>query len=748
MMPVRTLYICYFGLREPLVQTQVLPYLRQLISGGIQVSLLTFESRSRQTWSAREIAEQRAALKAEGISWHWLKYHKWPSLPATLYDIGVGTWAILRIMRREGVDVLHARNHVSALMGALAKRMKRCRLIFDIRGFMPEEYTDAGVWPANGFLYRGLKRVERYLFRTSDGFVVLTKKARDILFPVQRFENTDNLGRPIEVIPCCVDLQRFNKAQRTSRESVRTELNLTDRRVIVYIGSFGGGYMTDEMMEFLAVAHRQDWSTFSMILTQSPRQMVDERMSRLGIAQKDVFVAKVDPEEVPRYLKAADIAILFIKPCYSKQSSSPTKIAEYLASGLPVVCTAGIGDLDTLIEENRAGVLLREFTAQAYRKALNDVDAMRADKTLGEHLRGVARKEFDLASIGGIRYLRLYWRLLNGVGGSFSATAAVHTRSISDGNLNTRPLDAKISITPKTRVLNFFRAIFKVAHLESWLASSVRGRSVDYLICRLVPNPYQYPPGSFRGMEQNGIKMKVDISDYIGHYLYFGFEDKGMEKLFSLCKGGFNVLDVGTNIGWTALNLANLCGNGQVIGFEPDPYNFESCTENIRLNRFTNIRVFPLGVGDKNQILPMEVRAPSNRGGNRIAVSGSSDEAGVEVTRLDDFAPVRELPSIDLIKVDVEGYELKVLRGAERLLRALQPLLFIELDDNNLKDQQDSAAELIEFLLNLGYPEIHAAETGERISPSDDFSHCHFDIIARSSCVCAETNCTGDRLIL
>jgi len=412
MKPVRTLYVCYFGLREPLVQTQVLPYLRQLQSASVQVSLLTFEPRLPETWTADEIAKQRIALNAEGISWHCLTYHKWPSLPATIYDMAVGAWAILRIMRREGVGILHARNHVPGVMSAIAKRLKGGHLVFDIRGFMPEEYTDAGVWPENGYLYQGLKRVERYLLRVSDAFVLLTEKAREIVFP--GCLDTDNLGRPIEVIPCCVDFERFELAGQAARESLRAELNLTGRRVIVYLGSFGGWYMTDEMTEFLAVAHEQNPNVFSMILTQSPRQIVIDRMSSLGIEEKNFLVTQVAPAEVPRYLKAADIAISFIKPCYSKQSSSPTKIAEYLASGLPIVCNAGVGDLDKLIEEKRVGTLLQEFTPHAYLKALKEIDIMRGDENLAERMRGVARQEFDLVSVGRTRYRRLYERLVNG----------------------------------------------------------------------------------------------------------------------------------------------------------------------------------------------------------------------------------------------------------------------------------------------------------------------------------------------
>ena len=418
-----TLYLCYFGLREPLVQTQVLPYLRQLVTAGIRVSILTFEPRLSESWTSEEIAAERQSLEAEGISWHYLKYHKRPSLPATIYDIAVGTQTILGLMRREGVNILHARNHVPALMGAIARKFQQAQMVFDIRGFMPEEYTDAGVWPENGYLYRGLKRVERYLLRVSDAFVLLTEKARDIVFP-GCCSDTDKLGRPIEVIPCCVDFERFRTIEQISREQLRAEMNLTDRRVIVYLGSFGGWYMTDQMTDFLAAAHSQDAATFSMILTQSPRQTVTDRMTSLGIAQENFLVKQVTPDEVPRYLRTADIAISFIKPCYSKQSSSPTKIAEYLASGLPVICNAGVGDLDKLINERRVGVLLGEFSQQGYLKALKDVEIMRGEKNRAERLREVARREFDLVGVGRTRYRRLYERLLK------RASANVRTENL------------------------------------------------------------------------------------------------------------------------------------------------------------------------------------------------------------------------------------------------------------------------------------------------------------------------------
>ena len=410
-MTTRTLYLCYFGLREPLVQTQVLPYLRQLVRGGVRVGLMTFEPKLKQRWTRQELDDERERLAAEGIQWHYRAYHKTPSLPATLYDIASGARAVRRLVRREGIRVLHSRGHIPALMAALVKRTTPdLRTVFDIRGFMPEEYTDAGVWPEGGYLYRGMKRVERYLLSSSDAFVVLTKKAREILFPGS--EGVDKEGRPVEVIPCCVDFRRYEEAEGASREELRRELNLTGRRVLVYVGSFGGWYMTDEMLEFLALAHRRDETTFSMILTQSPAQEIAARLRALGLSDRDFFIDKVKPNDVPRYLKAADVALSFIKPCYSKLSSSPTKIAEYLASGLPIVCNAGIGDVDEIIEGENVGVVIGEFNEETYTEALRAVDEMRLDETLGDRCRASARRYFDLDRVGGERYRRLYRRLV------------------------------------------------------------------------------------------------------------------------------------------------------------------------------------------------------------------------------------------------------------------------------------------------------------------------------------------------
>jgi glycosyltransferase involved in cell wall biosynthesis len=406
---VRSLYICYFGIREPLVWTQVVPYLRVLGESGIDVSLLSFEPHW-SSWTALERIEVQERLTSEGIRWFALPYHKRPSAPATAFDILSGARVVSRLIGRERIDVLHARGHVSAAIAALAKWRRDTKLIFDIRGFMPEEYVDAGVWRRGGLLNRASKRTERWLLESADGFVVLTQDAKSILFP--GCVDSDYRGRPLEVIPCCVDMTRFESSESMTKDEAKRRLGLSGRKVLVYVGASGGWYMTEEMAELMSVAHRRDHA-YSLILTQSDPAIITSSLRRFGLTGNDFFAGQVKPEDVPVHLKASDLALSFIKPCYSKRASSPTKFAEYLAAGLPVICNAGIGDLDGIIEADRTGVLLDEFTSDAYARALSEADRLLEDPEIHARCRESAHRRFDLESVGGRRYRRLYDRVLS-----------------------------------------------------------------------------------------------------------------------------------------------------------------------------------------------------------------------------------------------------------------------------------------------------------------------------------------------
>ena len=252
----------------------------------------------------------------------------------------------------------------------------------------------------------------------------------------------------------------------------------------------------------------------------------------------------------------------------------------------------------------------------------------------------------------------------------------------------------------------------------------------DWLWTKVRPDIDMYPRPTIRRIQRNGIRLDVDLSDYVQWLIYFSIEEKLRQTLYALAHPGDVVLDVGSNIGEILLNFARIAGpRGRAIGFEANPETCQRCQSNIALNRFDNVAVNAIGVGSEEGELYFGHRSDSNSGADSIMAAGDGT-IKVPVTTIDRFAETHSLPRVDLIKIDVEGYEMHVLRGADGTLREHRPKLFIELCDNNLREQGSSAAELVGFLEKRDYS-VRNAESGALVASSDDFAGCFLDIVCR-----------------
>ena len=128
----------------------------------------------------------------------------------------------------------------------------------------------------------------------------------------------------------------------------------------------------------------------------------------LAVDPADYVITRAKPDEVGRYLAGVDFALCFYQPKFSEIAASPTKVGEYLGAGLPVVATAGIGDLDALVEGHDVGVLVDDFSPGAYADAFERVLRLAEDPGCRDRCRAVARTHLSLHAVGIPRYDRLY----------------------------------------------------------------------------------------------------------------------------------------------------------------------------------------------------------------------------------------------------------------------------------------------------------------------------------------------------
>jgi len=340
-------------------------------------------------------------MRAVGITWHGLHYHKRPSLPATVYDTLLGAVCIAVWSWWYRLDVVHARTHVPAAMALIARRLARTRpaLVFDIRGLMAEEYEEAGRWRPGGVPSRLTKAVETAAILRADRIVILTESAREKLFDAERRST-------VHVIPCCANVEQIKRA-RPERERVRRELGLSDCVVVVYVGKFPSWSMPGAMSDFFSSTCKLTDRLHFLILTQGDGDVIRRELGRNQVDPRSYTVTSAPHGEVGAYLAAADFAITFIKRAPSTIMQSPTKLGEYLGAGLPVVHSAGIGDIDQLMSPD-IGVRVTEHSANSYREAAAAILRLTHDPQTPERCRAAAERCLSLERVGIPRYLSVY----------------------------------------------------------------------------------------------------------------------------------------------------------------------------------------------------------------------------------------------------------------------------------------------------------------------------------------------------
>lgn len=272
------------------------------------------------------------------------------------------------------------------------------------------------------------------------------------------------------------------------------------------------------------------------------------------------------------------------------------------------------------------------------------------------------------------------------------------------------------------------RSFFKLRLFEKLLFYVNSGKKYGSWLTRITPNHTDYSSPAIRRVTRNGVKYSLDISNLVDWYIYFNFTDLPHERFLNAIQAHDTVIDVGANIGLISMRSAIRAKNGAVYSFEPYGKTYERLEYHRKLNDFRNIFTYNIGLGSTDEEVAFDTDFQGNPGMFRVNRHAAAETTRIKVMTLDKFVSENRLQQINAIKIDVEGYETEVLKGAGKVLSEFKPLLFVELDDNNLKDQGSSAKELIGLITSYGYAIRHAV-TGEPLTTDSQLSHTHFDII-------------------
>lgn len=204
--------------------------------------------------------------------------------------------------------------------------------------------------------------------------------------------------------------------------------------------------------------------------------------------------------------------------------------------------------------------------------------------------------------------------------------------------------------------------------------------------------------------EVDGIKYQLDLKEIIDSSIYYEgcFEPMTTAIIKRYVKGGMTVFDIGANIGCHTLLFAKLVGiEGKVIAFEPMSYAYSKLKHNTELNEFNNIKLEKIALSNINQ-MSQDIHFRAS-----WALDGTSQDSNnkeiVDFITLDEYVRMTSINTIDFIKLDVDGYEYKVISGGFATLKRNKPLLLMELGVYTLQDAGDNIHDLVNTLTGIGY---------------------------------------------
>ena len=375
------LFVSYDGMTDSLGQSQVLPYIREISKKDYRYTLISFEKDAR--YQQHHTTIEKICVDAE-IDWIPISYAGSIPIISTIWNVYRLKKEVFKLHKRRPIDLFHSRSHVPSLAAHSLFQKKNVPFLFDMRGFWADERVDGKVWdlsnPIFKKVYTFFKRKEIEFLIDAGAVISLTENGKEEVLSWQHKQTTPPALREkqldISVIPCCVDTELFNPLMVSSETKVALQTALEiqpDQFVLGYVGSIGTWYMLPEMLDFFKILLAIKPNAIFLFVSNEGDK-VRELALQKGISEDKIRVVSCLHSQVASYISLFTTSIYFIIPAYSKKASSPTKQAELMSMGIPVICNAGVGDSDLIVQKYNAGWVVENFTEANYEMVVDAVE--------------------------------------------------------------------------------------------------------------------------------------------------------------------------------------------------------------------------------------------------------------------------------------------------------------------------------------------------------------------------------------
>ncbi|MHA6280397.1 glycosyltransferase [Salinimicrobium sp. CAU 1759] len=388
------LFITRNGLLEPLGQSQILSYLVPL-SKEYSINIISFE-KAEDIKNTEHLADIKAICKKNNIYWRPLVYRE------TFRSLGVIIGWIelffqaLKICRDQKINCIHARSYYPGFIALLIYYIKKIPFIFDMRALWPEELVEAGRLKHKSIPWKLIKKLEKKCLQHAFAVVSLTHAAVEYL---DKIHPDLSLKRKTFVIPTCADLERF---QLKDREFPQETITLS------CVGSMLSGWFKIDVMRDVIDYVGSHYSNVNFeLLTRDNKNELMLKIDPDNKWSNRIHVESVLFKNMPDRLSKHQGSMFFFTANISKLGSAPTRMAEILGTGVPVLTNSGVGDVDKIVVEQNVGELLVSESKADIKIACDNFMQLIRQDDIAKRCRATAEAIFSLDS-GVKKYKSIY----------------------------------------------------------------------------------------------------------------------------------------------------------------------------------------------------------------------------------------------------------------------------------------------------------------------------------------------------